>query len=154
MCCWCSPLHHAKVSLKNYEDVGVAETAAETQASPHKCYWTYFKWRQWSGQQQQQWWIKWHIRKWRSGRSRRIERVLKTVVKNVQLINIISSVNFIVISSVLKSTFMSYIPWWCLILFGVYCMWSATIPYSKPLVSDSLQGSSTQFRGQKYWCHL
>jgi hypothetical protein len=40
--------------------------------------------------------IKWHVRKWRSVRSGRIGRRLKTVVKKIKLTNILCSVNFIV----------------------------------------------------------
>lgn len=67
----------------------------------------------------------------------------KTPMKHIKLTNILCSVNFPVMCSVVKLTFLCYIPWWCFILFGMYCTQPATIPSSKLLVSDSLQGSNS-----------
>lgn len=64
-------------------------------------------------------------------------------MEKIKLNNILCSVNFLVMCSVVKSTSLCYVPWQCFILFTVYCTQLATIPSSKLLVTESLHGSNS-----------
>jgi hypothetical protein len=72
----------------------------------------------------------------RSGRTR---RGLKKVVKKIKLNNILCSVNFLMMCSVVKSTPLCYVTWLCSILFGAYCTRPATLSSIKLLITDSLR---------------
>jgi hypothetical protein len=82
-------------------------------------------------------------KKYRSVWSKRSGRALKTDMKKIKLNNILCSVYFLVMCSVVKSTSLYYIPWQYFISFTVYCRQLATIPSSKLLVRHSLQGSNS-----------
>lgn len=79
-----------------------------------------------------------HVRKRMSVRSVRIRRRLKTDARKIKLINIVISVNFLVLCNVENPAFLCYISWLFRFIWSVdYCTRPAIILCSKFLVTRS-----------------
>jgi hypothetical protein len=89
--------------------------------------------RYWKGQRRKQWWIKWHIRKQRSGR---IGTGLETVAKKIKITNILCNINLLEVqcseidSPVLYTMEMFYFIW--IVLYAAFYLSFSKLLVTRP----------------------